>query len=160
MPTLVKTFSLILQQEREFKTTFHSNSQDYIVNLAFPEEHGKNFCGGFFDNHGRGALLGLVAAIPNIVTIVTGPIMPLIPVGLSTTCLKALTYTLKSNLFLPSPLLVLVWLISSPLLPIFVSGRIMKLLSPSSNTPYPIHSFVSYDNYSFDHTVFCHNIST
>ena len=27
------------------------------------------------------------------------------------------------------------------------------------STPYPMHLFVSYDNCSPDHTVFCHNIS-
>jgi len=26
-------------------------------------------------------------------------------------------------------------------------------------TPYPMHSFVSYDNFSSNHIVFCHNIS-
>jgi len=71
--------------------------------------------------------LGLVAAILDILTIVTEPIIPLILVGLSMVCLKALTYTLKSNLLLRSPLLMLVWLISSPLLPIFVPRRITKL---------------------------------
>ena len=46
------------------------------------------------------AFLGLVAAIPDIVTIVTEPIIHLILVGLSMVCLKALTYTLKSTLLL------------------------------------------------------------
>ena len=54
MPTLVKTFSLILQQEREFKVTFHSNSQDSTANLAFHEGHGKIFRNGFSNNRGRG----------------------------------------------------------------------------------------------------------
>jgi len=54
------------------------------------------------------AFLGLVAAILNIVTIVTEPIIHLILVGLSMVCLKTLIYTLKSNLLLPSPLLMLV----------------------------------------------------
>jgi len=54
MPTLVKTFSLILQQEGEFKATFHSNSQDSMANLTFHEGHGKNFRGGFSSNRGQG----------------------------------------------------------------------------------------------------------
>ena len=54
MPTLVKTFSLILQQECEFKAVFHSNSQDSTANLAFHEGHGKKFRGGFSSNRGRG----------------------------------------------------------------------------------------------------------
>jgi len=53
MPTLVKTFSLIFQQECEFKATFHSNSQDSIANLTFHEGHGKNFRGDFFGTCGR-----------------------------------------------------------------------------------------------------------
>ena len=71
--------------------------------------------------------LGLVAVILDIVTIVTEPIIPLILVGLSMVCLKAITYTLKSNLLLPSPLVMLVWLILSPLLSIFMPGRMTKL---------------------------------
>jgi len=54
MSTLVKTFSLILQQKREFKATFHSNSQDSTTNLAFHEGHGKKFHCGFSSNRGRG----------------------------------------------------------------------------------------------------------
>jgi len=46
------------------------------------------------------AFLGLVAAILDIVTIVTEPIIHLILNGLSMVCLKALTYTLKSTLLL------------------------------------------------------------
>jgi len=46
------------------------------------------------------AFLGLAAAILDIVTIVTEPIIPLILVGLNMVCLEALTYTLKSNLLL------------------------------------------------------------
>jgi len=73
------------------------------------------------------AFLGLAAAILDIVTIVTEPIIPLILVGLNMVCLEALTYTLKSNLLLWSPLLMLVWLILSHLLLIFVPRRMTKL---------------------------------
>jgi len=45
---------LILQQEREFKATFYSTSQESIANLAFHEGHGQHFRGGFFGNRGRG----------------------------------------------------------------------------------------------------------
>jgi len=56
---MLKNFFLILQQEREFKVTFYSTSQDSIVNLAFHEGYGKHFYGSFSGNHGR------VVAIPN-----------------------------------------------------------------------------------------------
>ena len=89
--------------------------------------HGKNFAVVSLAIVDEAAFLGLVATILDIVTIVTEPIIPLILVGLSTMCPKALTYTLKSNLLLRSPLLMLAWLTSSPLLPIFVPGRMTKL---------------------------------
>ena len=74
MPTLVKTLSLIFQQECEFSATFHFKSQDSIVNLAFNEGHSKKFHIGFFSSCGWDALLGMVATILNTVTIVTKPI--------------------------------------------------------------------------------------
>jgi len=86
MPTLVKTFSLVLQQECEFNATFHSNSQDSIANLAFNEGHSKHVRDDFSVIVDEDALLGLVAAIPNIVIIVTLPITHLITIGLSMTC--------------------------------------------------------------------------
>jgi len=53
-PAMAKIFSLILQQECEFKSTFYSTSQDSIANLAFHEGYGKHFCGGLYGNRGRG----------------------------------------------------------------------------------------------------------
>jgi len=44
-----KNFSSILQQEREFNTTFSSTSEDSIAN-SFNEGHGKHFRGGFSNN--------------------------------------------------------------------------------------------------------------
>jgi len=56
MPTLVKTFSLILQQECEFNLTISLNSQDVVASLAFQEGSNKVSRGGYFTNHKRGCL--------------------------------------------------------------------------------------------------------
>jgi len=61
---MAKNFSLILQQEREFKATFNSTSQESITNLAFHEGHGQHFRGGLFRIMDGDTLLGLVVAIP------------------------------------------------------------------------------------------------
>jgi len=55
---MAKKFSLILQQEHEFKATFYSTSQESIANLAFHERHEQHFRSGFFGNHGRGRFGG------------------------------------------------------------------------------------------------------
>jgi len=65
MHILVKIFFLILQQEREFNVTFHYNSQDSIINLAFNEGHSKNFHSGLSGNRGRGRFTQTSGHNPN-----------------------------------------------------------------------------------------------
>jgi len=77
MPTLVKTFSLILQQECKFNATFILILKTLLPILPLTRDIVKIFAVVSQVIMDGGAFLTLVTAIPNIMTIVTEPFTPL-----------------------------------------------------------------------------------
>jgi len=54
MPSLIRVFSLVLQQEREFSGPSSAPSQDSVANMSFQESSNKVPRGGFSNSRGRG----------------------------------------------------------------------------------------------------------
>ena len=84
---MAKNFSLILQQEREFKAIFILLLKSLLPILPFTRDLGNIFAMVSLAIVDGDALLGPVVTIPSIVTIVTELITPLVIVGLSMACL-------------------------------------------------------------------------